>query len=96
MTYNAFCEGKAGSTPLERLRDVRGDQAPRSCPFGAVGFVKPVHANKWPGQRLVLCHHLGMRHSTGRDCLGYPFTVDAEGYREVIKGHSFKLRASPV
>ena len=45
-TYNAFCEGKAGSTPLERLRDVRGGQAPRSYPFGAVGFVKPVHAQQ--------------------------------------------------
>ena len=27
---------------------------------------------------------------------GYPFSVDAEGYREVIKGHSFTERASPV
>ena len=74
-TYNAFCEGKAGSTPLERLRDVRGGQAPRSYPFGAVGFVKPVHANKWPGQRLVLCHYLGMRycvnvmHHLGQRCM---------------------------
>ena len=91
-TYNPFCEGKAGSTPLERLRDVRGGQAPRSYSFGAVGFVKPVHANKWPGQRLVLCHYLAMRYSTGGGCLGYPFTVDAEGYREVIKGHFFKLK----
>ena len=24
--------------------------------------------------------------------MGYPFTVDGEGYREVIKGHSFKLK----
>ena len=24
--------------------------------------------------------------------MGYPFSVDAEGYREVIKGHSFKLK----
>jgi hypothetical protein len=24
--------------------------------------------------------------------LGYPFSVDAEGYRQVIKGHSFKLK----
>ena len=62
-TYNAFCEGKAGSTPLERLRETRGGQAPRSYPFGAVGCVKRVHANKWPGQRLVLCHYLGMRYS---------------------------------
>ena len=33
-----------------------------------------------------------MRYSTGGGCLGYPFSVDAEGYREVIKGHSFKLK----
>ena len=46
--------------------------------------------SKWPGQRLVLCHFLGMRYSTGGGCLGYPFSVDAEGYREVIKGHSLK------
>ena len=35
---NAYSEGKAGSTPLERLREKRGGQAPRSYPFGAVGF----------------------------------------------------------
>ena len=84
-TYNAYCEGKAGSTPLERLREKRGGQAPRSYPFGAVGFLKPIHPSKWPGQRLVLCHFLGMRYVTGGGCLGYPFSVDAEGYREVIK-----------
>ena len=28
----------------------------------------------------------------GGGYLGYPFSVDAEGYREVIKGHSFKLK----
>ena len=61
-TYNAYCEGKAGSTPLERLREKRGGQAPRSYPFGAVGFLKPIHPAKWPGQRLVLCHFLGMRY----------------------------------
>ena len=91
-TYNAYCEGKAGSTPLERLREKRGGQAPRSYPFGAVGFLKPIHPSKWPGQRLVSCHFLGMRYVTGGGCLGYPFSVDAEGYREVIKGHSFKLK----
>ena len=91
-TYNAYCEGKAGSSPLERLREKRGGQAPRSYPFGAVGFLKPIHPAKWPGQRLVLCHFLGMRYVTGGGCLGYPFSVDAEGYREVIKGHSFKLK----
>ena len=91
-TYNAYCEGKAGSTPLERLREKRGGQAPRSYPFGAVGFLKPIHPSKWPCQRLVLCHFLGMRYVTGGGCLGYPFSVDAEGYRQVIKGHSFKLK----
>ena len=91
-TYNAYCEGKAGSTPLERLREKRGGQAPRSYPFGSVGFLKPIHPSKWPGQRLVLCHFLGMRYVTGGGCLGYPFSVDAEGYREVIKGRSFKLK----
>ena len=91
-TYNAYCEGKAGSTPLERLREKRGGQAPRSYPFGSVGFLKPIHPSKWPGQRLVLCHFLGVRYVTGGGCLGYPFSVDAEGYREVIKGHSFKLK----
>ena len=40
---NAYSEGKAGSTPLERLREKRGGQAPRSYPFGAVGFLKPIH-----------------------------------------------------
>ena len=91
-TYNAYCEGKAGSTLLERLREKRGGQAPRSYPFGAVGFLKPIHPSKWPGQRLVLCHFPGMRYVTGGGCLGYPFSVDAAGYREVIKGHSFKLK----
>ena len=33
-----------------------------------------------------------MRYVTGGGYLGYPFSVDAEGYREVIKGHSFKLK----
>ena len=51
--------------------------------------------SKWPGQRLVLCHFLGMRYSTGGGCLGYPFSVDAEGYREVIKGHSLKGSRNP-
>ena len=77
---NAYCEGKTGST------------APRSCPFGAVGFLKPIHPSKSPGQRLVLCHFLGMRYVTGGGCLGYRFSVDSEGYCEVIKGHSFQLK----
>ena len=77
-TYNVYCEGKTGST-LRTFEGKRGGQAPRSYPFGAVGFLKPIHPSKWPGQRLVLCHFLGMRYSTGGSCLGYPFSVDAEG-----------------
>ena len=93
-TTHTVRERLAGSTPLERLREKRGGQAPRSYPFGTVGFLKPIHPSKWPGQRLVLCHFLGMRYVTGGGSLGYPFFVDAEGYREVIKGHSFKLKES--
>ena len=78
-TYNAYCEGKAGSTPLERLREKREGQAPRSYPFGAVGFLKPIHPAKWPGQRLVLCHFLGMRYVTGGGCLGHPFLLMLKG-----------------
>ena len=78
-TYNAYCEGKAGSTPLERLREKRGGQAPRSYPFGAVGFLKPIHPAKWPGQRLVLCHFLGMRYVTGGGCLGTHFLLMLKG-----------------
>ena len=66
-TYNAYCEGKAGST------------APSSYPFGIVGVLKPSYPSKSPGQRLVLCHFLGMRHFTGGGCLGYPFSGDFEG-----------------
>ena len=91
-TYKHIVRERLGAPPLERLREKRGGQAPRSYPFGAVGFLKPIHPAKWPGQRLVLCHFLGMRYVTGGGCLGYPFSVDAEGYREVIKGHSFKLK----
>ena len=76
---NAYCEERLG--------------APRSCLFGAVGGLKPIHLSKSPGQRLVLCHFLGMRYVTGGGCLGYPFSVDCRGYGEVIKGHSFKLKS---
>ena len=53
-TYNVYCE-EGWKYPLERLREKRGGQAPRSYPFGAVRFLKPIHPSKWPGQRLVLC-----------------------------------------
>ena len=33
-----------------------------------------------------------MRYVTGGGCLGYSFSVGSEGYCEVIKGHSFKLK----
>ena len=91
-TYNVFCERKKGGTPLESLREKRGGQMPKSFPFGILGFVKPVHAQRWPGQRLVLCAYLGMRFSTGGGCLAYPVSVDGTGVREVIKGHSFRTR----
>ena len=56
-TYNAYCEGKAGSTPLERLREKRGGQAPRSYPFGAVPPAPTGGAtgsNQQPPQPLIL------------------------------------------
>eukprot|EP00435_Cladocopium_sp_Y103_P003943 s97_g1.t1 len=33
-----------------------------------------------------------MRYTTGGGCLGYPFVVDSEGRREVIKAHSFRMK----
>ena len=91
-TYNAYCEGKAGSTPLERLREKRGGQAPRSYPFGAVGFFETNSPCKmaWsafgvvPFSRHEVCDWWRL--------FGVPIFCDAEGYREVIKGHSFKLK----
>ena len=52
--------------------------------FGAVGFVKLVHANKWPGQCLVLCHHLGMRCCTGE--VVWATRSLWTPHRDVIKG----------
>ena len=46
-----------------------------------MGFVKPVHAQKWQGQRMVLGAYLEARHSTG----------GSTGVREVIKGHNFRV-----
>ena len=60
-TFNGFCERKWGGTPLESLREKRGGQIPRTFPFGTMGFVKPVHAQKWQGQRMVLGAYLGAR-----------------------------------
>ena len=91
-TFNGFCERKWGGTPLESLREKRGGQIPRTFPFGIMGFVKPVHAQKWQGQRMVLGAYLGARYSTGGGCLVYPVSVDSTGVREVIKGHNFRVR----
>ena len=77
-TYNAYWKG--WKHPLRTFERKMGGQAPRSYPFGAVAFLKLIHPSKWPGQRLVLCHFLGMRYVTGGSCLGYPFSVNAEGY----------------
>ena len=66
-------------------------QIPRTFPFGIMGFVKPVHAQKWQGQRMVLGAYLGARYSTGGGCLVYPVSVDSTGVREVIKGHTFRV-----
>ena len=62
-TFKGFCERKWGGTPLESLREERGGQIPRTFPFGIMGFVKPVHAQKWQGQRMVLGAYLGARYS---------------------------------
>ena len=91
-TFNGFCERKRGGTPLESLREKRGGQIPRTFPCGIMGFVKPVHAQKWQGQRMVLGAYLGARCSTGGGCLVYPISVDSTGVREVIKGHTFRVR----
>ena len=91
-TFNGFCERKWGGTALESVREKRGGQIPRTFPFGIMGFVKPVHAQKWQGQRMVLGAYLGARYSTGGGCLVYPVSVDSTGVREVIKGHDFRVR----
>ena len=91
-TFNGFCECKWGGTPLEFVREKRGGQIPRTFPFGIMGFVKPVHAQKWQGQRMVLGAYLGARYSTGGGCFVYPVSVDSTGVREVIKGHNFRVR----
>ena len=91
-TFDVFCDQKRSGTPLERLRDSRGGQKPSSFPFGMIGFSKPVVLAPWKGQRLVLCVYLGMRYATGGGVLVFPVNPDSEGNREVIRGHSFRIR----
>ena len=91
-TFDVFCDQKRSGTPLERLRDSRGGQRPSSFPFGMIGFSKPAVLAPWKGQRLVLCVYLGMRYATGGGVLVFPVNPDSEGNREVIRGHSFRIR----
>jgi len=91
-TFNVFCEQNKGGTPLERMRGARGGQTPSSFPFGMLGFVKPIHLEPWRGQRLVLCCYLGLRYVTGGGVFAFPLNQDSHGTREVIRGHSFKIR----
>ena len=91
-TFDVFCDQKRSGTPLERLRDSRGGQKPSSFPFGMIGFSKPVLLASWKGQRLVLCGYLGMRYVTGGGVLVFPVNPDSLGNREVIRGHSFRIR----
>ena len=87
-----FCDQKRSGTPLERLRDSRGGQKPSSFPFGIIGFSKPAVLAPWKGQRLVLCVYLGMRYVTGGGVLVFPVNPDSLGNRDVIRGHSFRIR----
>ena len=41
---------------------------------------------------MVLGAYLGARYSTGGGCLVYPVSVDSTGVREVIQGHTFRVR----
>ena len=60
--------------------------------FGIIGFSKPAVLAPWKGQRLVLCVYLGMRYVTGGGVLVFPMNPDSLGNREVIRGHSFRIR----
>ena len=91
-TFDVFCDQKRSGTSLERLRDSRGGQKPSSFPFGMIGFSKPVLLAPGKGQRLVLCVYLGMRYVTGGGVLVFPVNPDSLGNREVIRGHSFRIR----
>ena len=90
-TYNCF-NNRSGSSPLERMRESRGGQCPRSFCFGALGYGKPVNPNVWPGRRIVYGCYLGMRFITGGGCLLFPADADANGVREVIRCHSFRVK----
>ena len=41
---------------------------------------------------MVLSVYLGMRYVTGGGVLAFPLNQDANGQREVIRGHSFRAR----
>ena len=90
-TYNCF-NNRSGSSPLERMGESRGGQCPRSFCFGVLGYGKPVNPNVWPGRRLVSGCYLGMRFITGGGCLLFPADADANGVREVIRCHSFRVK----
>ena len=89
-TNNCFND-RSGSSPLERMRESRGGQCPRSF-FGVLGYGKPVNPNVWPGRRLVYGCYLGMRFITGGGCLLFPADADANGVRELIRCHSFRVK----
>ena len=59
-------------------------------PTPMIGFVKPVLLDPWKGHRMVLSVYLGMRYVTGSGVLAFPVNPDANGHREVIRGHSFR------
>ena len=91
-SFDIFCEQRQSGTPLEKMRGARGGQKPSSHPFGMIGFVKPVLLDPWKGHRMVLSVYLGMRYVTGGGVLAFPLNQDANGHREVIRGHSFRAR----
>ena len=91
-TFDIFGEQRQSGTPLEKMRGARGGQKPSSHPFGMIGFVKPVLLDPWKGHRMVLSVYLGMRYVTGGGVLAFPLNQDANGHREVIRGHSFRAR----
>ena len=91
-TFDIFCEQRQSGTPLEKMRGARGGQKPSSHPFGMIGFVKPVLLDPWKGHRMVSSVYLGMRYVTGGGVLAFPLNQDANGNREVIRGHSSRAR----
>ena len=91
-TFDIFCEQRQSGTPLEKMRGAREGQKQSSHPFSMIGFVKPVLLDPWKGHRMVLSVYLGMRCVTGGGVLAFPLNQDANGHREVIRGHSFRAR----